>query len=119
MTGSGQLGSCFWESVKTQKPKNAHKYRGSGGLKHYQLCMLEAKREAVPKVGVPGRVLDSSPASGYSAPVRECMALLPLQPISTPAALGRVGPAGRVPVPASLRPRPSPGGGLSTGLHRS
>lgn len=39
--------------------------------------------------------------------------------IPSPAALDRVGPAVRVPVPASLRPRPSPGGGLSTGLHRS
>jgi hypothetical protein len=49
VTGSGQLGSCFWEGVKTQKPKNAHIYWGSGGLKHHQLCML-AKREAIPRV---------------------------------------------------------------------
>lgn len=38
---------------------------------------------------------------------------------TAPADLGPVGPAVRVPVSASLRPRPSPGGGLSTGLHGS
>lgn len=61
VTGSGQLWSCFWEVVKPPKQKNAHIYRGSVGLTHYQLYMLAAKREAAPDVGVPGRVLDSSP----------------------------------------------------------